>query len=87
MPVALCDANVVSPADNGVRGCDISGTPTAIRQVNAYQITGLTFAGFGAGTTFGFTPNFGVSAELKVEFMFPTFGTVISPALGPVFAF
>ena len=58
-----------------------------IRKLNAYQITGLNFIGFGGGATFGITPNFGIAAELKLMLMVPTFGFVIGPSLGPVFAF
>ena len=84
VPVAICDANVLS-TDSG-KGCGLK-TSTVIRQVTAYQITGLNFVGFGGGSTFGITPVFGVAVELKFMFMLPTFGTVVAPSLGPVFNF
>ncbi len=66
----------------------VPGTATTIlRQVNAYQLTGLGFVDLGVGTTFGITPLFGIAAEVKLMFMVPTFGFVASPYLGPVFNF
>lgn len=56
-------------------------------ELNAYQITGRNFSGLGLGTTFGITPLFGLYVEAKVMFMWPTFGVVLSPTLGPVFNF
>lgn len=55
--------------------------------VDAYQVTGLGFIGLGGGAVYGITPNFGVSAELKMMFMVPTFGVIFEPTVGPVFAF
>jgi hypothetical protein len=55
--------------------------------VDAYQVTGLGFVGLGGGAVYGITSNFGVSAELKMMFMLPTFGVIFEPTIGPVFAF
>ena len=74
VPVAVCDANITSDGRR-LQGLRASRDANAcVRQVNAYQITGLNFTGFGAGTTFGITPVFGVDVEAKFMFMFPTFG-------------
>lgn len=54
---------------------------------DAYQVTGLGFIELGGGAVYAITPNVGVSAELKVLFMVPTFGVVFEPTIGPVFAF
>lgn len=82
VPVVVCDR--VHVDGESTKGCPDN---VSMRQVKAYQITGLNFAGFGAGTTFGITPYFGVGLELKVMFMVPTFGVVFAPTLSPVFAF
>ena len=85
VPVALCDGQ---PAATPGINC---GSNTAgqgiVRQVSAYQLTGLSFAGFGLGTTLGITPVFGLSAELKFMFLVPTFGVAVSPTISPVFNF
>ena len=81
--VAVCDTTL-GAGEKPTPGCP--GTSIE-RQVNAYQITGLNFFGFGAGTTFGITPLFGIALELKFMFMVPTFGFVLAPSLGPVFNF
>ncbi len=85
VPVALCDLNI-TPTDSG-KGCGVPGKTTILRSVDAYQITGLNFLGFGGGTTFGITPLFGLAVELKFMLMVPTFGFVFSPNIGPVFNF
>ncbi len=84
--VAICDSNITA-ADATLKTCQTPGVNSVVRSVNAYQVTGLGFAEFGAGTTFGITPLFGLAAELKFMFMVPTFGVVISPNIGPVFNF
>jgi hypothetical protein len=56
-------------------------------QLDAYQVTGLNFIGFGAGAVYALTPTFGVSAELKAMVMMTTTGLVFEPTIGPVFAF
>jgi hypothetical protein len=84
VPVTVCDA-IKQAGDDTAKPCP--GGTSWPRQLNAYQITGRNFSGFGVGTTFGFTGNFGLSAELKAMFMWPTFGVVIAPTIGPVFAF
>jgi hypothetical protein len=75
VPVAVCD-----DAD-GDDQCDDEFN------LNAYQITGLNFAGLGGGATYGLTDKFGIVAEVKVMFMVPTFGVVIAPSVGPALAF
>lgn len=91
VPVTVCDQTYdegsnkgkqVSAADNQGK-CDRA----EIRKLDAYQITGLNFIGFGGGATFGITPNFGVMGELKLMMMLPTFGFVVAPTIGPVVAF
>ncbi len=78
-----------------IKVCDLEGTnATACKSgvgkvvdVDAYQITGLGFIGLGVGATYGITPSFGVSAEVKMMIMVPTSGFVVSPNFGPVLAF
>ncbi len=82
MPVNVCDT---TPGIQGGRNC-ASGKGVSTT-VDAYEITGLNMISFGGGSTFGITPTFGVSAELKIMLMVPTFGLVIAPTLGPVVAF
>ena len=91
VPVSICDLNITGA---GCSGRAAAGWPTAcppprtiLRNVDAYQITGLSFAGFGGGTTFGITPLFGIAAEVKFMFMFLTTGFVFAPSIGPVFNF
>ena len=89
VPVTVCDA-IKGTSDSVTNACDPknpTGPTSWQRQLNAYQITGRNFSGFGVGTTFGFTAHFGLSAEVKAMFMWPTFGVVIAPTIGPVFAF
>jgi hypothetical protein len=85
VPVTVCDS-IMQTGDTKLckANTPASGVP---RNLNAYQITGRNFSGLGVGTTFGITPLFGLSVEAKVMFMWPTFGVVISPTIGPVFAF
>ncbi len=80
----LAQVNASVPVDV----CDTTaGAACKLVKVDAYQITGLNFIGFGAGTTFGITPTFGVAAELKIMIMVPTSGFVLAPTFGPVMAF
>jgi len=81
----LCDPSVSTNKTPG-SSCEKVTANTRVG-VDAYQITGLNFIGFGAGTTFGITPTFGVAAEVKFMIMVPTSGFVIAPTLGPVVAF
>jgi hypothetical protein len=84
VPIKVCDGG----AKARLTTCSAKVSPTGkIVDVDAYQITGLGFIGLGAGATYGFTPTFGVSAELKVMIMVPTSGFVFSPTFGPVVAF
>ncbi|UQA55876.1 hypothetical protein [Polyangium aurulentum] len=89
VPVQVCDElqrngeEVIDPSDDA---CDRS-KPAVRRDLDAYQIAGLNFISAGGGVVYGLTPNFGFSGELKVMFMLPTFGVIISPTIGPVFAF
>ncbi|MFT3772869.1 MAG: hypothetical protein QM820_46375 [Minicystis sp.] len=83
VPVTVCDS--VAMMNETAKKCP--GGTSYVRELNAYQITGRNFSGLGVGTTFGITPLFGLSAELKVMFMWPTFGVVFSPTIGPVFNF
>jgi hypothetical protein len=94
VPVTVCDKAYDRSSDNvgdPVAAVDIDDDAGCdegqVRRLDAYQITGLNFIELGGGATFGLTPNFGLSAELKLMFMVPTFGFVVAPSLGPVFAF
>ncbi|WP_206079392.1 hypothetical protein [Polyangium spumosum] len=89
VPVTVCDklqrngTEEIDPADDSC-----PGSPAAVsRDLDAYQISGLNFISFGAGATYAFTPNFGVTGELKFMYMITTTALVIAPAVGPVFAF
>ncbi len=85
--VAVCDTTL-GAGEQATAGCPVvNGKGSVERQVNAYQITGLNFFGFGGGTTFGITPLFGLALEVKFMFMVPTFGFVLAPTIGPVFNF
>ncbi|EYF07350.1 tetratricopeptide repeat protein [Chondromyces apiculatus] len=86
--VSVCDYRDTEGqlVGGGGEGTCPAGT-RAVRDLNAYQITGLNFIGLGGGAIYGITDNIGVAAELKFMFMVPTFGVVIAPQLGPVFAF
>ncbi len=88
VPVSVCDELDKDgvPVTGGGGGSCPSGT-RVVKDLDAYQITGLNFVGIGGGATFGITPSIGVAAELKVMFMLPTFGVVFAPNIGPVFAF
>lgn len=83
VPVQVCDS-VIRPGDKTGNGCPAG---TVLREVDAYQITGLNFIGFGAGVNFAFHQYVGVAFELKAMIMLPTFGVVLAPTIGPVFGF
>lgn len=92
VPVSVCDYREPdgTPVQTGTnQGSCV--TPAAnsrvVKNLDAYQITGLNFIGVGGGAIYGITDQFGVAAELKVMFMFTTFGVVFAPNIGPVFAF
>lgn len=93
VPVTVCDRvdEEGDPIDSPGGSCknfnNDATKPTKARKLDAYQITGLNFIGLGGGLNYGITPNIGVTFELKVMFMVPTFGVVFAPTLGPVFAF
>ncbi len=77
VPVAVCD---ISNSESG------SGCPET-KNLDAYQLSGLGFLGFGGGVTYMFIENVGAQAELKMMVMVPTTGFVVAPSIGPVFAF
>lgn len=83
VPVTVCDSKLEAN-ETPSKAC---GGNNILRELDTYQITGRNFSGFGAGTTFGITPYFGIYAEAKMMFMWPTFGVVLSPTLGPAFTF
>ena len=78
VPVKVCDA-LNENTDNP----DCLGET----DVDAYQLSGLTFITFGGGATYMFIQNFGLSADLKFMVLFPTVGFTISPTISPVLAF
>jgi hypothetical protein len=90
VPVQVCDefersgTEFINPSDDN---CDRDGKPAVRRDLDAYQIAGLNFISLGGGVVYGLTPNFGITGELKVMIMLPTSGIIVSPSLGPVFAF
>jgi len=89
VPVSVCDQLVkngeekIDPADDNCPGT----RPAIRRDLDAYQISGLNYVSIGGGATYAITANFGVTAEIKALIMFPTTAVIISPSLGPVFAF
>ena len=94
VPVSVCDT--VDTSGNALAATDTKGTCKGkghLTNLDAYQLAGLGFIGgfigFGGGATYGITPTFGLMAELKFMVLLPspTNGFVISPSLGPVFAF
>ena len=89
VPVSVCDKlekNGEDPIQPGDDNCP--GSTSAVRrELDAYQISGLSYVAVGGGATYAFTPNIGINAELKLMLMVPTFAIVIAPSLGPVFAF
>lgn len=93
VPVTVCDRvdEKGDPVEDSGGNCkpfnDDPTKPTEPRKLDSYQITGLNFIGLGGGLNYGITPNFGVTLELKVMLMVPTFGVVFAPTLGPVLAF
>lgn len=88
VPVSVCDQrDEEGVAITGAGQGSCPSNTRVVKDLEAYQITGLNFAAVGGGVIYGVTPNLGVSAELKVMFMVPTFGIVIAPNIGPVFAF
>jgi hypothetical protein len=79
VPVTVCNTTDPEPGDN--ERCP------GETKVDAYQLTGLTFASFGGGATYMIVDNFGISADLKFMVLFPTVGFVIAPSISPVVAF
>lgn len=84
--IAQVNAGVEVAVCNGVTGETSTPCPDP-KQLDAYQLTGLGFVGFGGGATYFFHENVGAQAELKMMVMLPTTGFVVAPTLGPVFAF
>jgi hypothetical protein len=80
-PVAAADHDDSCDNEVGPGGAQISAEK---RDIEAFQITGLNFIGFGGGTILSFHDNFGMFVEVKAMFMVPTFGVVIAPSIGPV---
>lgn len=87
VPVQVCDSSESATGAACRSGKGPTNPPSKTVNVDAYQITGLNFIEFGGGATYGFTPTFGVAAEVKFMIMMPTSGFVIAPNLGPVMAF
>ena len=72
-------------ATSGDRSCkNQTGTK---RTLDAYQVSGLGFVAAGGGLQWAFIDNFGVNVEVKMMFMVPTFGFVLSPSIAPVVMF
>lgn len=80
VPVKVCD-QAKTEGDTG--GC----SEGRLENVDAYQITGLNFIGFGGGASYMITDLVGVTGEVKFMVMLPTTGFVISPTIGPFLAF
>lgn len=86
--VSVCDRRQedgTPQGGNGTLACP-PGT-REVKDLDAYQITGLNFSGGGIGLTYGLTSHVGVAAEVKAMLMWPTLGIVVAPTLGPVFSF
>ncbi|WP_437283798.1 tetratricopeptide repeat protein [Sorangium sp. So ce406] len=87
VPVDVCDRRNEDGSLQDGNGSNRCPTDTRfVEDLDAFQITGRNFSGFGAGVVYGITPNLGVSAEVKVMLMWPTLGLVFAPTIGPVFA-
>ncbi|HSO00708.1 MAG TPA: hypothetical protein VLS89_20590 [Candidatus Nanopelagicales bacterium] len=88
VPVSVCDYREEdgTRVSGAAQGSCPAGT-RVVQDLEAYQITGLNFVGFGGGAIYGITDSLGVAAELKFMMMLPTFGIVVAPNIGPVFAF
>ncbi|WP_437617721.1 tetratricopeptide repeat protein [Sorangium sp. So ce1151] len=87
VPVDVCDRRQEDGSlQNGIGSNRCPSDSRFVENLDAFQITGRNFSGFGAGVVYGITPNLGVSAELKVMLMWPTLGLVFAPTIGPVFA-
>ena len=86
--VTICDqvkSDGGSPAEQLDEACGDLGTERD--DVEAYQVTGLGFIGFGGGAIFPLYENWGVNVEAKFLFMVPDFGFVIAPSVAPVYTF
>jgi hypothetical protein len=58
-----------------------------VSEVEAFQITGLNFSGFGGGVMFALHEYVGVNVEAKGLIMWPTVGFAITPTVAPVLMF
>ena len=89
--VSVCDlANKDGSSPPTEQNCKLDGETASSaekRELEAYKITGLGHVDVGGGATYALVDNFGVAVELKLMFMVPTFGVVVAPTIGPVFAF
>jgi hypothetical protein len=56
-------------------------------QYNAWKHVGQGFIGGGIGTAFAFSPNFGITAELRLMEYLPTSGTGLGLQIGPMLGF
>jgi hypothetical protein len=91
VPVTICDQlNPITGTEWKLSGkhpkCG-GKTDRSEEHLDAYQLEGNGFTALGFGSNYGITDHFGIAAELKVMFMLPTFGIVLSPTLGPIVAF
>jgi hypothetical protein len=86
--VSVCDHRREDGTLQGGNGTLVCPAGTReVKNLDAYQITGLNFSGGGVGMTYGISSHVGVAAEVKVMLMWPTLGIVVAPTLGPVFSF
>ena len=76
VPVTVCD-----------EATGESGACPDQKELDAYQLSGLGFIGFGGGASYMFLDNIGAQAELKMMIMVPTTGLVVAPSIGPLLAF
>ena len=75
-------------------GCAVRDPQGNVVQVNpqmqtveAWRKSGQSFVGVGGGVMYAITPNLGIVGDVKVSYMFPTSGIVLSPELTGVMGF
>lgn len=88
--VAVCDTRTkdgqdISGIDDGCENDD--NDPAKKRELEGYQVSGLGFAGFGAGVQYRLHDNFALQGEVKLMVMFPTVGFALAPTISPVVMF
>ena len=90
--LAQVDSSVTTEIVDRCSGATTEGVTCTTGQiaksrVTVWKKTGTTFASLGAGALYPFNDHSGISAELKLELLFPSSGTAVGLQAGYVRGF